>query len=420
LTGRIFFILLCLVAAVLSTPVASPSGLATWGSLAASSTAFVAMALNQYLAARPRYLEPMFGGLDRMYHFHRQLGMLALVLILVHYYVTPDFQGRQLTSGLNALAKQAGEWGFYGLVALIAFSLVKKIPFTKFEVPYHLWRQSHRLIGVMFILIAFHQFFIKRPPQFTATSLLANYLLFFAALGIGSFLWTQFGAFTRRRTYTVSAINRLPAATVIDARPLNWAINARPGQFGFLKSDRRGLGEPHPFTIAGRKDDGSVRFAIKPLGDYTARLRERLEPGDRLYVEGGYGRFQHTRGGKKQLWLAGGIGITPFLAMAASLKPDEKRQIHLVHCVRDATEAVDAEMLAAKAAEVGSFSFQLFDSAASGRIDAEKLCAGAPFDLHGADLWFCGPPPLREAIVAGLRKLGKRLARIEYERFEFR
>ena len=60
------------------------------------------------------------------------------------------------------------------------------------------------------------------------------------------------------------------------------------------------------------------------------------------------------------------------------------------------------------------------DSQAAGRIDAEKLAASAPFDLDGADLWFCGPPPLREAIVKGLKKAGNRLKRIEFERFEFR
>lgn len=420
MTGKILFIFLCLLATLFSVPAASSAGLATWSSLAASSTAFVAMALNQFLATRPRFLEPLFGGLDRMYHFHRQLGMLALALIVYHYFVTPDFQGKQLTSGLNQLAKSAGEWGFRGLLVLIGFSLVKKIPFTKYEIPYHLWRQSHRFIGVFFIMIAFHQFFIKRPPQFTANSLLANYLLVFAGLGIASYAYTQFAAFTKRRVYTVSSVTRHAAATIIEARPLNRPIRARPGQFAFLHSDRAGLREPHPFTIAGLKADGSVRFAIKPLGDYTKLLREKLEPGDRILVEGGYGRFVHTRGSERQVWLAGGIGVTPFLAMAASLKPDDKRRIHLVHCVRDGSEAVDADLLGQKAAETENFSFHLHDSATAGRIDADKLAGTAPFDLNGADLWFCGPPPLREAIVGGLRKSGRKLRRVEFERFEFR
>ena len=418
--GKSLFVLLCLLATLFSIPAASSAGLVTWASLAASSTAFVAMALNQFLATRPRLFEPLFGGLDRMYHFHRQIGMTAFALILFHYYFTPDFQGKQLTVGLNVLAKTAGEWGFYGLVTLIAFSLVKRIPFTKYEIPYHLWRQSHRFIGVFFMFIAFHQFFIKRPPQFTANSLLANYLLVFAGIGIASFAYTQFMAFTKRRTYQVTSVTRLAAATVIEAKPVGWPVRAKPGQFGFLHVSKPGLREPHPFTIAGRGEGGSVRFAIKPLGDFTKKLREQIEVGDRVSVEGGYGRFTHTRGSGRQVWLAGGIGITPFLAMAASIQPDEKRKIHLVHCVRDASEAVDEVLLGEKAGEVANFSFTLHDSAKDGRIDADKLVAGTPFDLNGADLWFCGPPPLREAIVAGLKKSGRKIGRVEFERFEFR
>lgn len=416
--GKFIVVVLCLVATILSIPAASWTGLATWGSLAASSTAFVAMAINQFLATRPRLFERFFGGLDRMYHFHRQIGIAALILILIHYFVTPDFQGKQLTSGLNSLAKEVGEWGFYGLVTLIALSLVKRIPFTKWEVPYHLWRQSHRFMGVFFIMIAFHQFFIKRP--FDGDALLVNYLTFFAIVGILSFAYTQFLSFTKRRTYKVTKITKLPAATVVEAEPFDKPIKAKPGQFGFLRFRKSGLREPHPFTIAGTEDDGSIRFAIKPLGDYTRRLREAAEAGDRIEVEGGYGRFTHTRGADKQLWLAGGIGITPFLAMAASLKPEEKRKIHLVHCVRDAEEAVHDHILREKAEEVPNFSFHLHDSKESGRIDAEKFAQSVPFEVDGSDMWFCGPPPLRAAIVKGLKKAGNKLRRVEYERFEFR
>ncbi len=426
--GRTIVIVLCLLAVLFSVPAASPAGLNTWISLAASSTAFVAMAINQVLAMRLRIFDPMFGGIDRMYHFHRQLGMVILALILVHYFITPDFQGKQLTAGLNALAKQVGEYAFYAFLVLLAVSLIKKIPYTniKLEIPYHLWRWSHRLIGVFFLAIAFHQFFIKRP--FDGTYWLANYLNIFAAIGIAAFIYTQVLAFLKRRKYRVTAVEKLASATVIEAKARGRGIKAKPGQFGFLSFQKGGLREPHPFTIAGMgtgtgPDDSkgsTIRFAIKPLGDYTARLRELAEVGDDILVEGGYGRFTHARGGDKQVWLAGGIGITPFLAMADSLPADNKRQIHLVHCVRDSSEAVRSDILAAKAQSTPGFSFHLYDSKAEGRIDATKLSASAPFDVHGADLWFCGPPPLREAIVKGLRALGKKLGRIEFERFEFR
>ncbi|MEC9342981.1 MAG: ferric reductase-like transmembrane domain-containing protein, partial [Pseudomonadota bacterium] len=350
MSGRLIVYLLLLAAVVFSVPAASHTGLATWTSLAASSTAFVAMAINQFLATRPRSLEAMFGGLDRIYHFHRQIGMIAFALILVHYFITPDFQGKQLTAGLNSAARVVGEYGFYGLMALIGLSLVKHIPFTKYEIPYHLWRQSHRFIGVFFLAIAFHQFFIKRP--FEGTALLASYLNVFMAIGVVSFAYTQFVAFAKRRRYEVTSVERLPAATVVEARPTGSRIKAKPGQFAFLSFSEPGLREPHPFTIAGMEEDGTIRFAIKPLGDYTTRLRKMATVGDRIQVEGGYGRFIHARGGDKQVWLAGGIGITPFLAMADSLKSDHGKQIHLVHCVRDAGEAVRADRLTETAAKV--------------------------------------------------------------------
>ncbi|MFZ1813714.1 MAG: ferric reductase-like transmembrane domain-containing protein [Rhizobiaceae bacterium] len=420
MTGKLLVYFLCLVAVILSVGAASHTGLATWASLAASSTAFVAMALNQFLATRPRFLEALFGGLDKMYHLHRQLGILALALILVHYFVTPDFQGKQLTAGLNSLAKEVGKYSFYAFVVLLLVSLVKRIPFTKIsvELPYNLWRFTHRFMGVFFVAIAFHQFFIKRP--FDGTALLANYLNLFAAIGIASFLYTQLVAFLKRRRYEITAVEKLPAATVIEAKPVGRSIKARPGQFAFLSFRKVGLREPHPFTLAGLGSDGTVRFAIKPLGDFTALLRERAAVGDKIMVEGGYGRFVHSRGGEKQIWLAGGIGITPFLAMAESLLEGEKRKIHLVHCVRDGSEAVRSSELEEAARKVPGFSFQLHDSAVAGRIDSAKLEQALPFEVNGSELWFCGPPPLREAIVSGFKKAGRKLAGIEFERFEFR
>lgn len=418
MAGRIIVVVLCLLAMLFSIPAVSPHGAANWVSLAASSTAFVMMAINQFLATRPRLFEGLFGGLDRIYHFHRQLGMWALVLILVHYFVEPDFRGVQLTAGLNEIAEEAGEVAFYGLVGLIVLSLVKRIPFVNFEIPYHWWRQTHRLMGVFFIFVAFHFLFIKRP--FGGEALLVNYLTFFAVIGIASFAWTQVMPRLKRRGFEVTAVDRTPGATIIEAKPSGGGLRAKPGQFGFLRGARVGMTEPHPFTLAGLRPGGVVRFAIKPLGDFTRHLREQIAVGDKLQIEGGYGRFNPLRGGDKQVWLAGGIGITPFLAVAASLGADNKRQIHLVHAVAKQEEAVDIALLEETVKTVPGFSFALHCSAEAGRLDAEKLAQGAPFDINGADLWFCGPTGLRDAIVGGMKKSGKRFRRVEFERFEFR
>lgn len=380
--------------------------------------AFVAMGIAQFLATRPPFIEPYFGGLDRIYQLHRKIGMAVLGLIAIHYFVTPDFKGLALTAGLNSLAAEVGEYAFYGFVILLVFSLVKIIPKTKIEIPYHIWRYSHRLIGILFILVAFHQMFIKRPYE--GTAFIATYLNLFALIGIASYLYTQFLPWLKTRSYEVFDVERHEGATIISARPTGRPLRAKPGQFGFFRVEKPGLKEPHPFTIAGIDEDGVVRFAIKALGDYTKALRESVAVGDRLTLEGGYGHFNHKRGGKKQIWLAGGIGVTPFLAMASRLKGDEGQDIHMVYCVRDRSEAIGLETFEAQSEKLSNFSFVLHDSAKDGRLDAAKLAARSTLDPGESDLWFCGPPPLRKAIEDGLKKLGKPPRRVEFEQFQFR
>ncbi|MNL48337.1 2-halobenzoate 1,2-dioxygenase electron transfer component [compost metagenome] len=106
--------------------------------------------------------------------------------------------------------------------------------------------------------------------------------------------------------------------------------------------------------------------------------------------------------------------------MARHLKGNEGQDIHMVYCVRDRKEAIGLETFEAQAEKLGNFSFVLHDSATEGRLDAAKLAAGSRIDPAEADLWFCGPAPLREAIVKGLKELGKKPLRVEFEQFQFR
>lgn len=411
--------LVCGLAALLAIPAASHTGLETSVSLACSSAAFAGMAMSQLMATRASLLESVFGGLDKVYGAHRKLGMFIFGLMLAHWLITPNFKGLALTSGLNELAKEIGEIAFYTLVVLIIISFVARVPKTRLELPYQFWRLSHRFIGLAFIFVAVHMNFIKRP--FDSTALLAIYLNLLAAVGIASYLYTQLLAPLRRKPYEVTGIMPLEGATLVQAKPVAKPVSVKPGQFAFLRSARQGLGEPHPFTVAGTKSDGSVIFAIKPLGDFTTRLRDELKVGDKVGVEGGYGRFDYTRGGDRQIWLAGGIGITPFLAKATAMTPEERRQIHLVYSVRDRSEAVGIKTLQNVAERVPGFSFTLHESTGNdGRLTAEKLVKYLPFEAKGAEIWFCGPAPLRNAIERGLKKIGLPPSKIWFEQFQFR
>ena len=101
-------------------------------------------------------------------------------------------------------------------------------------------------------------------------------------------------------------------------------------------------------------------------------------------------------------------------------KSDDDRKICLVHAVATADDIVDGDALQAVTNSTDNFYYVPYISSEEGRLDAEKLSEKVPFELDGAGMWFCGPPPLRKAIEVGVKKLGKKFSLVKYELFEFR
>ncbi len=393
----------------------------TWPVIALGATAFTLMAINLVMAARLPGIDAMFDGLDQVYWVHKWLGMLILTCAFLHQQIKIATDGLQVMAAISELAIQVAEISFYLMVFLVLISFFKrvpKMPKITWEIPYGIWRQSHRLLGVVFLGIAFHQFFVKAP--FDNNALLAYYLNGAAAVGAAAFLWSQFGFLVRRRAYKVTAVTKHPAATIVDLEPAGRGVSVRPGSFAFVKFSAKGLGEPHPFTVSQVRPNGGIQFSIRGLGDYTRHLRDALSVGDTAKVEGGYGRFHHHRGGPKQVWVAAGIGVTPFIAWADHLKPGDAEQICMIYCIRNEAEGVALDRLRAAAERVPGFTLKLHCSDTDGRFDAAKLVSYLPFEIAQASFWFCGPAPMREGLVKDLKASGKVPRAIHFERFEFR
>lgn len=418
LTGPVLLVLTVALAAWLGFTTYAPHDPEAALGIAVGSASFVAMALALILAARPRLPEPLFGGLDRMYRAHRWLGITALLAMVLHDMIDPDFDRLVRETSFGHTAKDIGEFAFNAFLVLIALSLLRRLPLVGIEIPYRIWRFSHRFMGALFALVAFHMVFVDMPAGVAPTlSLMLNG---FAIAGLVAWIVTEFIApVLRRRNYTVNRITRQGDSALITLAPRGRAMRWRPGQFVFLGAPEAGMGEPHPFTIASApRADGSMTLAIRALGGWTRRLPGALREGAAVRVEGPYGRFDFRQGGARQVWLAGGIGITPFLAWAESLPATESRQIHLIHCVRTEDEAIGQEVLAAAAARNSHFSHDLIVTGKAGRMSAERLIASTPFAVGDADLWFCGPDGLRQTVLDGLAGLGQRPQRLRFERFD--
>jgi predicted ferric reductase len=189
------------------------------------------------------------------------------------------------------------------------------------------------------------------------------------------------------------------------------------GQFAFVTFDQHE--GAHPFSITSAwLGDGKLSFLIKALGDYTNTLKTSLKIGQSAVVEGPYGRFNFENQSKRQVWIGGGIGITPFIARMKSLaiKPDG-RSIDLFHTTTDSDQAALA--LLTQDAKTAGVKLHIMINLKDGYLTGEKLRAKIP-DWKEADVWFCGPTLFGKTMRADLILNGLDDRRFHQELFEMR
>ncbi len=180
----------------------------------------------------------------------------------------------------------------------------------------------------------------------------------------------------------------------------------------------------HPFTIASAdRDDRQITFQIKELGDYTRQLAQRIVPGQQVKVEGPYGRFALSRCDKRarQIWIGGGIGVTPFLAWLESLQhnPQQAPAADLHYCTRDREQDPFVERLRTLCASLPGIRLHVHGARQGEILNAEVLATG--LERKGrTEIWFCGPQGLGKKIREGLWRAWPGRLRFHQEAFEMR
>lgn len=377
------------------------------------SAALIAMGIAQLMATRVAGLETVFGGLDRIYVLHKWIAIGAIAAVLLHDTIDADINGLGRETGLTELAETLGEISLYGFLILAVISVATFIP-------YHLWRWTHRLMGAFFALSAFHYIFIVKP--FSTTDPVGLYVLGFCVLGITSYAYTlmPFAWAQGRHRYRVASAEKDGDALVVTLTPEGRGMRHRQGQFGFVKFQVPGLGEVHPFTISQAPDDDRrLRFTIKDLGDFTGRLDGRLTSGARALVSGPYGRFHHRRMRTPEVWIAAGVGVTPFVGLADALEPASP-PVHLFYCVKRRDRATHLHELEAIAASKPNLHLHVTESAPHGRLSADQILETAGTPAADLTAYFCGPAAMRGTLKRDLVARGLSVSRFHYEEFEIR
>lgn len=387
----------------------------TTGAVMLGGTAFLLMTCSIILSTRLEALEDWFGGLDRMYQVHRIAGVFAALTALVHFFGVPKELPEAVDPIANAVAPSAplGMLGLIFLVIGLFIALNRKIRYSR-------WRPTHKVMGVVYLLIIGH--FLTAPGIFFERFSASGIVLVLAAIvGLVALIYSLFGMNKRTALpFTIESVNALERATEVVLKPIDRMLEFKPGQFAFLEVEGKGWNEPHPFTISSAPGEDRLRFTMKVLGDWTRKVREELEPGGSVQVRGPYGRFDAIKAGERQVWLAGGIGLTPFLSMLRSMGKGDARKIHLVYAARDERDAIFLDELKQRASELVNVTLvPLFsDEGNFARVDMIKR--RLPDPLGNYDYFMCGPKPMVEGIMADLKAEGVSRNRIHTEAFEFR
>jgi predicted ferric reductase len=221
--------------------------------------------------------------------------------------------------------------------------------------------------------------------------------------------------------YRVVAASPGPAGLQLELAPVARAIAFAPGQFGFLSMKEEGLREPHPFTIASASSEkGHVEFAIRDLGDYTHELIARAAPGMHAEIYMPFGRFERVSKSRREVWIAGGVGISPFISWLQDETAAQFEIVTLFYFFTPGREFPAADTLKELAIQRGVE----FVAISSGPADplfavrfSEIARSTSPEDI---DISFCGPMGLLREVQRLARETRIPRARIRYEYFDFR
>lgn len=392
------------------------------------------MSVGMILAMRLTWLEPWLNGIDKGYRLHKWLGITGLVLAVAHWLwaqgikwaigwgwlTRPQRPPRveetdavlRFLQQQRGLAESVGEWAFYAAVVLIVLALVKRFPYRHFF-------KTHRLLAAVYLLLVLHAV-VLTPFAYWGEPVGAVLALLMGAGSVSAVL-----SLTRRIGTDHRALAEIEALTrFTDNRVLKVDVRFRgrwpgheAGQFVFVTFDAEE--GPHPFTISSAwHNDGRMSLMIKALGDYTTRLPELLHVGDPLTIEGPYGQFSFAGERPHQIWVGGGIGITPFVARLQALAsaPDGKA-VDLFYSTAEPDERFIAKLK--RDAAAAGVKLRLWLTARDGRLDVEAICKAVP-DWTRADVWFCGPAAFGEALRQGFTARGLPGEAFHRELFEMR
>jgi predicted ferric reductase len=387
------------------------------------------MGLQFGLTARFRYVTEPWGE-DVIYHFHRQISLIAIGLVIAHplilFGVRPE-----LLALLNSLTApwraRFAALSIYSLIALMVMALWR----AKWNIRYEIWHLTHIVLAVVAVTAGLlHMvgwgFYLGAPWKRT---LWIGLTIFW----IGLLLYVRIikPLFMLRRPYRITEVRKergdsWTLAMQPDGHP---GFRFSPGQFGWLTlwgSPFQITGHPFSFSSSAAVTDGGAEMTIRNLGDFTSAIG-KVPVGQRVYLDGPYGAFTIDRNpADMHVLIAGGVGITPMMSIIRTLADrGDSRPVILLYGSKDWESITFREELDELRTRLNLRVIHALVNppvgwtGEQGFISAEMFKRHLPQPYADHEYFICGPDVMMDAIEKELRTLDVPLSKYHSERYSF-
>lgn len=379
----------------------------------------VGMCWTFIFSTRLGILETMFAGLDKLYHAHRIMGIFSFSLIFFH----PIFQILRFIPdwkyGVAFFLHQPGAiilgiMGYLLFILLIALTLWIKIP-------YHIWKRTHELFILVLLLALFHTIWIDKQVHDSLLLTLWMYSFFTCALISYIYIRILYIHVGPRYQYQIASILKKGTIWEILVSPKDSKMKYQPAQFIYVAFNNPRIDhEIHPFSVSSSPDEELIRVSIKNLGDFTSKL-DALQVGDPVKIWGPYGRFYEKylfQYKKDAVFIAGGIGITPFLSLLRyEINHPQPRKTFVFYCVNHANDAPYHEEISYLSKQSEQISYFPIYKDIQGFLSIKNIEESIGQSVDAMNFFLCGPYPMMQALSKQLSTRGVNNSQIVYEDF---
>ncbi len=398
-------------------------------------TAYVLFAFQFLLASRIKFIDKQFS-LDKVYRVHMFLAIAAIILAYLHKTLESKFFPHSFQTTLGSYALDL-------FIAIIAFSImmmvnkllfkisivdyIRKLLNDIFKIKYQYKLLIHNITIIALIILMLH---IILANSVTSNLPLQITLEAYFIIPITMYFYHKIVKvyFDDEKKYIVSEVIKESnnIVTLKFKKKKGKAFIYYPGQFLYVRLCSKGVPhDEHPFTISSTPTERNyISVTVKQLGDFTNKLN-LVKPFDKAYIDGPFGNFTffNKAKNKKLCFIAGGIGITPFLSMLRFMR-DKKlsRDTLLLWGVRDLSELICKDEIDGICSSLKRVSYIPVVSndnryrGEKGFIDA-KLIKKYIDNVLQYDFYICGPPIMMEIQIKNLTQLGVPKENIHFERF---